>query len=75
MKRDTNHIAFMNYDSLPKFQGSSEIDSSLYDKVFELSLIHIYGLLNVDKRENELVDGAPDEGDSVPTPKERAYER
>ena len=35
MKRDTNHIAFMNYDSLPKFQGSSEIDSSLYDKVFE----------------------------------------
>lgn len=35
MKRDTNNVAFMNYESLPKFQGSSEIDSSLYDKVFE----------------------------------------
>ena len=28
-----------------------------------------------DTIKNELVDGAPDEGDSVPTPKERAYER
>lgn len=27
MKRDTNNVAFMNYESLPKFQGSSEIDS------------------------------------------------
>lgn len=35
MKRDKNNIAFMSYDSLPKFQGSSDIDSSLYDKVFE----------------------------------------
>ena len=35
MKRDANNVAFMNYESLPKFQGSSEIDSSLYDKVFE----------------------------------------
>ena len=35
MKRDTNNVAFMNYESLPKFQGSSEIDSSVYDKVFE----------------------------------------
>ena len=33
MKRDANNVAFMNYESLPKFQGSSEIDSSLYDKV------------------------------------------
>ncbi len=35
LKRDKNNIAFMGYDSLPKFQGSSDIDSSLYDKVFE----------------------------------------
>lgn len=35
MKRDTNNVAFMNYESLPKFQGSSEINSSVYDKVFE----------------------------------------
>lgn len=28
MKRDTNNVAFMNYESLPKFQGSSEIDST-----------------------------------------------
>lgn len=33
------------------------------------------GLLNVDKRENELVDGTLDEGDSVPVSKERDYER
>lgn len=35
LKRDTNKVAFMRYENLPKFQGSSEIDSSLYDKVFE----------------------------------------
>lgn len=33
------------------------------------------GVITPAKRENELVDGAPDEGDSVPAPKERAYER
>lgn len=35
MSRDTNRIAFMNYEHLPKFQGSQEIDSAVYDKVFE----------------------------------------
>lgn len=35
LNRDTNNVAFMRYENLPKFQGSSEIDSSLYDKVFE----------------------------------------
>ena len=53
MKRDTNHIAFMNYDSLPKFQGSSEIDSSLYDKVFEgevncFTLENLYEIFNLE---------------------------
>lgn len=48
-------------------------EKELTEKTNRLNVLN--GLLNVDKRENELVDGAPDEGDSVPTPKERAYER
>ena len=53
MKRDTNHLAFMNYDSLPKFQGSSEIDSSLYDQVFEgevncFTLENLYEIFNLE---------------------------
>ena len=52
MKRDKNNIAFMRYDSLPKFQGSSEIDSNLYDKVFEgevkcKSLEEVYQMFNL----------------------------
>ncbi len=52
LKRDTNNIAFMNYESLPKFQGSSEIDSSIYDKVFEgevvcKSLEDVYQMFNL----------------------------
>ena len=48
-------------------------EEELTEKTNRLNVLN--GLLNVDKRENELVDGAPDEGDSVPVPKERAYER
>ena len=48
-------------------------EEELTEKANRLNVLN--GLLNVDKRENELVDGAPDEGDSVPAPKERAYER
>lgn len=53
MKRDTNNVAFMNYESLPKFQGSSEIDSSLYDKVFEgevncFTLEKLYEMFNLE---------------------------
>lgn len=48
-------------------------EEELTEKTNRLNVLN--GLLNVDKRENELVDGAPDEGDSVPAPKERAYER
>lgn len=53
LKRDTNNIAFMNYESLPKFQGSSEIDSSLYDKVFEgevncFTLEKLYQIFNLE---------------------------
>ncbi len=48
-------------------------EEELTEKTNRLNVLN--GLLNVDKRENELVDGTPDEGDSVPVPKERAYER
>ena len=49
------------------------IGSVSYTHLNRLNVLN--GLLNVDKRENELVDGAPDEGDSVPVSKERAYDR
>lgn len=35
MERDKNRVAFMGYDSLSKFQGSPDVDSKIYDKVFE----------------------------------------
>ena len=38
-------------------------EEELTEKTNRLNVLN--GLLNVDKRENELVDGAPDEGDSV----------
>ena len=48
-------------------------EEELTEKTNRLNVLN--GLLNVDKRENELVDGTPDEGDSVPVSKEKAYER
>lgn len=35
MERDSNNICFMSYESLPKFQGSQDIDSKIYDLIFE----------------------------------------
>ena len=35
MDRDTNRIAFLKYDSLSRFQGSSDIDCKIYDRVYE----------------------------------------
>lgn len=32
--RDNNNLMFLPYGSLEKFQGSSEVDSSIYDKVY-----------------------------------------
>lgn len=32
-------------------------------------------LLNMDKKENEIVGGEPDEGESIEKRKEKAYER
>lgn len=34
-KRDPNNVCFMAHDSLERFQGSAEVDSKIYDKVFE----------------------------------------
>lgn len=35
MERDPNDVCFMGYDRLEKFQGTTDIDSTIYDKVFE----------------------------------------
>lgn len=35
MERDGNRVAFMGYDSLARLQGSPDVDSRIYDKVFE----------------------------------------
>ena len=35
MERDKKRVAFMGYENLEKFQGSTDVDSKIYDKVFE----------------------------------------
>lgn len=35
MERDPNDVCFMGYDRLEKLQGTTDIDSTIYDKVFE----------------------------------------
>ena len=35
MDRDKDRVAFENLDMLKKYQGSAEVNSSIYDKVFE----------------------------------------
>lgn len=57
MDRDTNRIAFMGYDSLERFQGSSDIDCKIYDKVYEgnfdfESLEDVYRKFNLDHPED-----------------------
>ena len=34
-ERDSNRVCFMNYEALPRFQGSQEPDPALYDKVYD----------------------------------------
>ena len=52
-----------------------------YEKVTKKNMVTIIqenelnALLNVDKRENEIVGGEPDEGDEEPTPKKKDRER
>lgn len=35
MSRDVNNVGFASYENLEKWQGTSAIDSTIYDKVFE----------------------------------------
>lgn len=51
MERDENRVAFMAYESLAKFQGSPDVDSKIYDKVFEgeincFTLERLYEIFN-----------------------------
>ena len=53
MERDTNRVAFTGYENLEKFQGSPEIDSKIYDKVFEgevgcFTLEKLYQIFNTE---------------------------
>ena len=53
IKRDPNNVCFMPYNTLERFQGSSEIDSRIYDKVFEgnvdcKNLEEIHTMFNID---------------------------
>ena len=54
MDRDLNRVIFCSHDELEKYQGSKEIDSTIYDKVFEgaveaSTLEDIYRIFNVEK--------------------------
>lgn len=35
LKRDTNNVAFMNFEFLEKAKGVHTVDSKIYDKVFD----------------------------------------
>lgn len=53
MGRDHNRVAFQSLDELERFQNSSEIESEIYDKVFEgevscENLEDIYRMFNID---------------------------
>lgn len=56
LDRDENGVAFEAYDSLAKYQKSTDIDAGLYDKVFEGSveaadIEDVYRIFNIDKPE------------------------
>ena len=51
MSRDVNNVGFASYENLEKWQGTSAIDSTIYDKVFEgdvdcKSLEDVYVMFN-----------------------------
>ena len=53
LERDHNCVAFLGRDKLERFQGSSEIESEIYDKVFEgevncKDLEDVYRMFNLD---------------------------
>ncbi len=56
-ERDENRVCFMGLDSLAHFQGSEQIDSSIYDKVYEgevacANLEDVYQMFNLDHPAN-----------------------
>ena len=53
MGRDHNRVAFQSLDEMERFHGSSEIESEIYDKVFEgevncENLEDVYRKFNID---------------------------
>lgn len=56
MERDKNRVAFINFNSLSKFQDTDQINSSIYDCVFSgvvecKSLEEVYQMFNVNPPE------------------------
>ena len=55
--RDENRMMFLSHDRLERFQGSPEVDSKIYDKVYDKevdcsNLEEVYTLLNIDHPED-----------------------
>ena len=51
--KDEQRVMFMSHDRLERFQGSAEVDSKIYDKVYDKevdcsNLEAIYAMLNID---------------------------
>lgn len=56
-ERDSNNVCFVRYDSLDNFQGDKNIDSKIYDKVFEgnvpcKNLEDVYQMFNINHPKN-----------------------
>ena len=54
--RDRNRVVFQNYEDLERFQGFPEIDSQIYDRVYEGEmnckyLEDVYRVFNTDHPE------------------------
>lgn len=58
----------------PKRGGEAfDKEQELTEKTERLCVLN--GLLNVDKKQNEIVDGEPDEGEEAPARKDKERER
>ena len=78
-KRDQNRVAFESMEHLEEYQGSSEIDSSIYDRVFEgavecAGLEDVFQVFNLNPPEgykgrslsvSDVVEVIDDNGDST----------
>ena len=56
MERDTDRVAFESLENLQAFHGSAEVDSSIYDKVYEgnvdcSGLEDVFQMFNLDHPE------------------------